>query len=649
MTTLSLDIETHGAIAGLPGQRHFHPMRTIRQDRVPASQMIINATITICSPDLVPGNTMTFDFTKPSHRKWLAAWLTSADTIIGMNLPFDILYLRASSSQFRTALSGTQHLIDLSILNYLHSELRTERSLKALGPVLGTHIYERTIKDGRFSSPHCKEFLAYCAADTHNTALACAELRRRIAIDWPLTDKLSPHCMKFYSDTTWTVIRMAEAGIPMHLDTLRYLERTLTRTIDDATTGAATHGLQLEGTGSAKSKDSFTEACLAICPEVLDHPLTTYTPKTRKFSFSDGNRNLLLAHLPATETSRIAALQHATSHQQAQKQLSTYVVPLLRHRRNDPDVVSARAIPTTNRSLGMAYPTWYIIPSSAKESSSEDSGGTIQGRITCKNPSAQTFPPAIKACICSRWPGGTILTMDLSQVELRVAALCSGDGVLLAAFNDGLDLHSDRALEIFGSSIANAPDFRTFWRQVGKTINFADLFLASAFRMRMSVHEMTGTLLPLSLFQRIEQQRPQSRPGLWAWQQSLIALADAQGYLILPFMGQSRTFTGGAKAYLNEIVNFPIQTQASNTLIHIQHHLHRHLRPLSSLDSTPCTTMFLQIYDSIYLDVPEGQIPEAKAQLADAVSAVTSPSGYWHMLQQYYGHEVPLLYDVTTH
>ena len=295
------------------------------------------------------------------------------------------------------------------------------------------------------------------------------------------------------------------------------------------------------------------------------------------------------------------------------------------------------------RATGAAYPVWYPVPSAQKDASGGD-GGTIQGRITCKHPSAQTFPPEIKACIQSRWPSGEIISMDLSQVELRVAALCSGDPSLMAAFTSGLDLHTDRAIQLFGKSCLTSQTFKKLERQVGKTMNFADLFLASPQRMRMSVHEMTGQLMPLPFFEQVANSRPAARPGLHRWQQSLISRVATDGYLLLPIFGQSRTFVGGPAAHLNEVVNFPIQTQASNTLLQIQASLRRMLPTLNQ--QGPRILMFLQVYDAIYFDVPPGHGDALRTMVKEAVAQVASPDGYWGKLQSHYGNVVPLEYDI---
>lgn len=789
MRLISLDIETYGSCTHthdgrtLPTQTVFHPARSLHTDKVDPADLVLSVSVTTeasscpCGkrrgqPEFSPCCTMVMY--PHSHMVHIRKWIEWATDILGMNLPFDLQYLRHYSPGLRLALHNRHTLHDLSILNYLHSELRPERSLKSLGPVLGTHAYDRTIKDGKFKSPHEQAFIDYAAQDTHNTMLAARELRRRIHQDWPSSGKLGPDAIRHYSDLIWTVVTMAEAGIPMDTNMLEARLHQLMVKGDKATALSSLLGLRLEGEGSAKSKEAFLDRCITLATShssenLLDHPLLQYTEKTRKISWSDGNRNLLLSHLPA-HSPEARGLWLAGIHSRAQKQLSSYLYPLLHGRRNKPDdkgdtvipwqtypktssigsnslstslrtpsVVtpssfgshsrtsprpspictpptscvqsssakqsdsacstsplkeSTRAssgkrktkapssasspslfdLPSTCRSsstqsvrtstsssptpsftpsttktrttgpkaTGAAYPVWFIVPSSSKDASG-DEGGTIQARITCKRPSAQTFPPEIKACIQSRWQGGSIISMDLSQIELRMAALCSGDPSLLAAFNSGLDLHTDRAVQLFGPDSTSRPTFKKRERQVGKTMNFADLFLASPQRMRMSVHEMTGELMPLSFFEEVARSRPDARPGLHRWQQSLISRVATDGYLLLPILGQSRTFVGGPAAHLNEIVNFPIQTQASNTLLQIQARLNPRL---SAGWPGPRPLMFLQVYDAIYFDVPPGHEAFLRDSVAQAVQEVGSPTGYWGRLQEFYGNTVPLEYEI---
>lgn len=760
---ISLDIESYGACVAnhtghlLPEQTVFNPLRSMHTDGVSREDLILTVAVTLpkeetCISNLEPADTMVFKMHIESHRRSLALWLKHADTIVGMNLQFDIQYLR-QIKEFKYLLDGRQTLIDLSVVNYLHSELRPEKSLKALGPVLGTHSYKDTLKDGRFTRPDDSKLLSYNAQDTHNTLACVSEIAKRIQTEclsftshktmpstpstlsstvmtsqkpssdptlslpyerhsrqqtigvmdlnemkitssqtsppqrltfqdstspswrsssqdstmWGTasTDKLSAFSIQHYSDTIWSCIQMSEAGIPMQFDYLHRLQKTLELKCKLAASVASSKfDLILEGQGSAKSKQTFLDTLIeeidkATGEDILSHPLLSLTPKTKQISWSEDNRNLLSNHLPQTHPLQ-QAIRLVKYHAASQKLISSYVFPLLHHRRNRPKDKSSVLIPL-NKKIGLAHPTWYIVPSLPKDTGSE--GGTIQGRITCKSPSAQTFPPQIKKAMHSRWSDGVILGFDLSQIELRVAALLSGDKKLLASYNDNLDLHTDRTLSVFGQHIQDEPDFKNKWRQIGKTLNFADLFLASAPRMQRTVVEMCGELMPIDFFKNIVQTRYDQRPGLTEWQYELCCAAEQYGYIALPFTGQSRTFTSfevdknkwyhsripstkynpKVKSQINEVVNFPIQTTAGNVLLHIQHQLTKRLPSLNKVGPRPM--MFLQIYDAVYFDCPTKDVDNLNSIIQESVDEVVGDRGYWGNLQQLFRREVPLLYE----
>ena len=261
-------------------------------DGCPLLDLVQSVSVTVAAADLQladlkPGPTFVFQLHIPAHRKHLARWLDHAHTILGMNLQFDLLYLR-SQPDFRFHL-GQQILIDLSVLNYLHSELRPERSLKSLGPILGTHSYttEQVDRTKKYHDSKDPALLRYNAADTHNTLLASAELARRIQSDYPNTDKLSPECLTHYSDTIWTVIRMSEAGVPMDYDGLVGEEQSLLSQMHDIVERSATVGLTLEGKGSTSSKLTLMqEACSLV---ELTHPdfRTVYRQAAKGANFGD--------------------------------------------------------------------------------------------------------------------------------------------------------------------------------------------------------------------------------------------------------------------------------------------------------------------------------------------------------------------------
>ena len=536
----------------------------------------------------------------------------------------------------------------------------------------------------------------YNAQDTHNTMLAIAELSRRL-LEEKYDDQFDvghgEYALEFYSKSIWATISMSEVGVPMSSLRIQNLLDRLECDAEDARLDADEHGLILQGQGSALSKDQFLNEVISLVEQTTDPNIMDaldVTPKSKKVSFSDKNRTTLLHALPegSDENMYGDCLRAANDHSKALKLIGTYCYPLLYHRRNKPDDMASILIPPNTVSTALppqtektitiystpaarvdaadtvkvnvrtrnkqrfdpyrdqdtadafAYPTWYVTPSHIKNDTGT-SGGTIQGRITCKQPSAQTFPKPIKGCIKSRYPGGKIVAMDLSQAELRVAALLSGEDSMIDAYQNNRDLHAERARTLWGDYDDDTATQHKR-RQVGKMLNFADLFLSSAGTMREQVYaQSNGAIdLPLSFFKGVVNSRLIVRPQLTQWQKGLLKKAETDHRIMLPLTGQSRTFLGDLGPVKSEVVNFPVQTTAGNVTLAIQHAIHERLRVRH-----PDIKMFLQIYDAIYLDCPPDKVQTAETVIDFAVDKVRT-EGYWADLQMTYGHRVPLKHDV---
>src|SRR6266550_921865 len=81
--------------------------------------------------------------------------------------------------------------------------------------------------------------------------------------------------------------------------------------------------------------------------------------------------------------------------------------------------------------------------------------GTATGRLSSSDPNLQNIPVRtelgrqIRAEFVAS-TGNTLLSADYSQIELRILAHFSQDGVLVDAFRTGQDIHSRTAQEVFG-------------------------------------------------------------------------------------------------------------------------------------------------------------------------------------------------------
>lgn len=104
--------------------------------------------------------------------------------------------------------------------------------------------------------------------------------------------------------------------------------------------------------------------------------------------------------------------------------------------------------------------------------------GTTTGRMSSIDPNLQNIPikseygRAIREAFVAE-DGYTFVSLDFSQVELRIAAILSGDEQLLSIFKAGTDIHSGVASRVFGVPVN---EVTKDMRRKAKVINFGILY-----------------------------------------------------------------------------------------------------------------------------------------------------------------------------
>jgi len=108
---------------------------------------------------------------------------------------------------------------------------------------------------------------------------------------------------------------------------------------------------------------------------------------------------------------------------------------------------------------------------------------TATGRLSSSNPNMQNIPiktewgRKIRRAFLPPLPGHKFLSIDYSQIELRLLAHFSKDPALLEAYHHNIDIHAITAGRIF----RKAPEeVNSTERNIGKTVNFGILYGISA-------------------------------------------------------------------------------------------------------------------------------------------------------------------------
>ena len=101
--------------------------------------------------------------------------------------------------------------------------------------------------------------------------------------------------------------------------------------------------------------------------------------------------------------------------------------------------------------------------------------GTATGRLSSKEPNLQNIPVrselgrSVREAFVAK-ESYKLLSIDYSQIELRLLAHFSKDKALLEAFNNGVDIHMATAIKLFGEEEAEAK------RSFAKSVNFGLLY-----------------------------------------------------------------------------------------------------------------------------------------------------------------------------
>lgn len=182
------------------------------------------------------------------------------------------------------------------------------------------------------------------------------------------------------------------------------------------------------------------------------------------------------------------------------------------------------------------------------------------GRTTCNNPNLQNIPQDknVRNLIEAR-PGWKILECDLSQVELRVASIFSGDENMQHAYQSGSDLHSKTTLLLFGDTSDLSKQEQKRKRTFSKSLNFGYLYGMSA-KTFVQYAKGFGLNITEEYSEELRDNFFKAYPTLIEWHKNCVEFARANGYTWSPI---------GRKRFLPDInsSNFKLRGQAERQSI----------------------------------------------------------------------------------
>ena len=246
--------------------------------------------------------------------------------------------------------------------------------------------------------------------------------------------------------------------------------------------------------------------------------------------------------------------------------------------------------------------------------------GASTGRLASTDPNLQNIPVRteegrrIREAFVAE-PGNVLVSLDYSQIELRILAHIAGIPALKKAFEDGLDIHAMTASEMFDVPLEEmTPDIR---RQA-KAINFGVIYGISGFGLARNLR------IPRSEAQGFIDRYFERFPGIKDYMDATIASAKEKGFVETLFGRKIHTPEINAKGpkagfARRAAINAPIQGSAADIIRRAM------IRLPEAIDGQPAK-MLLQVHDELLFEVAEDAVDPLIATVREVMEGAAMPA-----------------------
>ena len=262
----------------------------------------------------------------------------------------------------------------------------------------------------------------------------------------------------------------------------------------------------------------------------------------------------------------------------------------------------------------------YINPGTGRVHTSYSIAGSNTGRLASTEPNLQNIPirseegRRIREAFVA--PAGRVLvSLDYSQIELRILAHFADIPALKQAFRDGQDIHAMTASEMFGVPMAQmTKDIRSR----AKAINFGVIYGISGFGLARNLR------IPRADAQGFIDRYFERFPGIRAYMDDTLAFGREHGFvqtlfgrkMITPEINARGPNAGNAR---RAAINAPIQGTAADV---IRRAMVRMPAAIAGLDAK----MLLSIHDELLFEVAEEAVDAVIARVKGVMEGAAHPA-----------------------
>ena len=266
-----------------------------------------------------------------------------------------------------------------------------------------------------------------------------------------------------------------------------------------------------------------------------------------------------------------------------------------------------------------------INPETGRVHTSYVISGANTGRLASTDPNLQNIPVRTEegrrireAFVAGE--GHVLLSLDYSQIELRILAHIAGIDALKTAFADGMDIHAMTASEIFGVPVEGMDPMT---RRRAKAINFGVIYGISSFGLArdLKISRSEAKEFIDTYFERF--------PGIRNYMERTKASAREHGHVTTLFGRRIHTpginDKGPGRGFAERgAINAPIQGTAADIIRRAM------IRIPDAIEGMPAR-MLIQVHDELLFEVREDAVEDvaraagAIMEQADRPAAVISP------------------------
>ncbi|MEO3427669.1 DNA polymerase I [Pelagibius sp. CAU 1746] len=245
------------------------------------------------------------------------------------------------------------------------------------------------------------------------------------------------------------------------------------------------------------------------------------------------------------------------------------------------------------------------------------------GRLSSNDPNLQNIPVRTEegrkirtAFVAEK--DHVLLSVDYSQIELRLTAHIAEVDALKQAFHEGQDIHAITASQVFGVPVEGMDPMT---RRKAKAINFGIIYGISAFGLAQNLGIAQGEAKAYidAYFERY--------PGIRAYMDKMKKAAREQGFVTTLF-GRKIHVPGikdknPARRSFSEraAINAPIQGTAADIIKRAMIRV-----PPALEDAKLGARMLLQVHDELLLEVPKAEVEETSALVREVMENACAPA-----------------------